>query len=156
MTAAAVTSHHQTAFPWRAFVLVTLVVSLWVNASEVFRYFVIVKPAMSVSLAMVPNVVPMSLPIFLVWGIWDTLLTAMIVLMYWLVAERFGEGWRSVAAAGGLSWIFFFVLFWLGLFNMNLATPDLAARALPLALVETLIASWIAERTFPWVGNARR
>jgi hypothetical protein len=63
-----------TKFPLRAFVLTCLIVSLWINASEIFRYFLFVMPMTRETLAMVPDVAPMSLPVFLIWGLWDTLL----------------------------------------------------------------------------------
>jgi hypothetical protein len=77
-----------------------LLVSLWVNASEVFRYFVIVMPETRAFLSMVPNIAPMNLPVFLIWGVWDTLLTASIVFMFWLVSQAFGNNMRSVVIAG--------------------------------------------------------
>jgi hypothetical protein len=80
--------------------------------------------------------------------VWDTLLTAMIVFMFWLVAQAFGNSLRSVLIAGVTSWLFFFVLFWVGMCNMSLAPPRLALVALPLALLETIVASYIASRTY--------
>lgn len=138
-----------TRFNIRKFALAVLVVSLWVHVSEVFRYFVIVMPEMRESLSMVPGVAPMDFGIFMVWGVWDTLLTAMIVFMYWLVIKAFGTGLRSVLIAGVASWLFFFVLFWVGMVNMGLATINLAAPALVLALFETLLASYIAASFYP-------
>lgn len=132
-------------FSVRQFAFAVLLVSIWVNASEVFRYFVIVMPETRVFLAMVPNIAPMNWPVFLVWGAWDTLLTAMIVFMFWLVSQVFGNSLRSVLVAGIASWAFFFVLFWVGMCNMSLAKPSLAVVALPLALLETLVASYIAS-----------
>lgn len=132
----------------KSFILITLLVSIWVNASEVFRYFVIVMPEMRDSLAMVPDVAPMDIPVFLIWGAWDTLLTGMIVWMFWLVASVYGNNGRSVIIAGLASWSFFFVLFWVGMVNMNLAGWSLALIALPLALLETVVASFIASKLF--------
>lgn len=132
-------------FNLRQFAIAVLLVSLWVNASEVFRYFVIVMPETRAFLSMVPNIAPMNLPVFLIWGLWDTLLTASIVFMFWLVSKTFGNDLRSVAIAGVASWVFFFVLFWVGMVNMSLAEPKLATLALSLALFETLVASYIAS-----------
>ena len=115
---AAVAAQRQ-AFPFRAFFLTCLVVSVWVNASEVFRYFAFVMPTLRTTLSMVPNVAPMNLGVFLIWGAWDSLLVVMTVLIYWLWSAQFGRGLRSVFAAGTLSWLFFFVLFWVGLLNTS-------------------------------------
>ncbi len=99
-------------------------------------------------LSMVPNIAPMDWGVFLIWGIWDTLLTASIVFMFWLVARAFGNHNRSVLIASLASWFFFFVLFWIGMYNMSLTSLSLAAIALPLALLETLVASFIASRLY--------
>lgn len=138
------------AFCFKQFCLAVLIVSIWVNASEVFRYFVIVMPETRSFLAMVPNIAPMNWPVFLAWGVWDSILTACIVFMFWLTAQVFGNNWRSVITAGVISWAFFFVLFWGGMVNMSLAEPKLALIALPLALLETLVAcaitAWLYGR----------
>lgn len=135
-------------FKPKQFFIVVLLVSLWVNASEVFRYFVIVMPETRQFLAMVPNIAPMDWGVFLVWGLWDTLLTACIVFLFWLVAQVYGNNGRSVLIAGVVSWAFFFVLFWLGMLNMSLTSLSLAVIALPLALLETLVASLIASQLY--------
>ena len=136
-------------FPTRAFVLTFVVVSIWINASEIFRYFVFVMPMTRQTLAMVPNVAPMNLPVFLVWGLWDTLLVVMSVTLTWLYTQAFGAGMRSAVIVGTLSWLFFFVLFWIAMLNMNLAEPATAAIALPLAWVELVIAGVLAMRFLP-------
>jgi hypothetical protein len=135
----------QSAFNLRKFIIIVLLVSIWVNVSEVFRYFVIVMPETRAFLSMVPDIAPMNWPVFFVWGAWDTLLTASIVFMFWLVAQVFGNNLRSVFIAGIASWVFFFMLFWVGMYNMSLAQPKLAAIALPLALLETVVAAYIAS-----------
>tara|TARA_R110000787_G_scaffold15088_28_gene46539 strand:+ start:949 stop:1383 length:435 start_codon:yes stop_codon:yes gene_type:complete len=135
-------------FNIKQFAIVVLLVSIWVNASEVFRYFLIVMPETRQFLSMVPDIAPMNWSVFLIWGVWDTVLTASIVFMFWLVAQVFGNNGRSVVVAGLASWIFFFVLFWVGLYNMSLSSLSLAAVALPLALLETIVASFIASRLY--------
>ncbi|RJF86385.1 hypothetical protein D3874_04550 [Oleomonas cavernae] len=145
MTASVSLATTRPPFPLRAFVLTCLVVSIWVNASEIFRYFAFVMPMTRETLAMVPGVAPMDLTVFLAWGLWDTLLVAMTVAIYWLAAERFGEGWGIVVLAGTLSWLFFFALFWLAMLNMNLADTSTLAIALPWAWLELVVASAIAR-----------
>ncbi|MBV2150124.1 hypothetical protein KRZ98_17920 [Sphingobium sp. AS12] len=136
-------------FPMRSFLLTCVIVSIWVNTSEIFRYFVLVMPMTRETLAMVPDVAPMNLPVFLVWGLWDMLLTVMCVLLTWLYMQVFGANYRSAAIAGTLAWLFFFALFWIAMLNMNLAKPATAAVALPLAWVELVIAAVLAVRLLP-------
>ena len=135
-------------FSSKKFILITLIVSIWINLSEVFRYFVIVMPKTREYLAMVPGVAPMDWAVFALWGIWDTILSALVVFVYWLVAQRFGNNLRSVVLAGTTSWMFFFLLFWIGMVNMALSSVSLAAIALPLAWLEMMVASYLASRLY--------
>lgn len=135
-------------FVVKDFIIVTLLVSIWVNASEVFRYFVIVRPEMHDYLAAIPNVADMSFTIFAIWGVWDTLLTALFVFLFWLCAQVFGNNYRTIILAGLISWSFFFLLFWVGMANMNLSSWSFLSIALPLALLETLVAAYITSKLY--------
>jgi len=121
--------------------------TIWMNASEVFRYFVFVMPMMRKTLPSVENVVPMDAGVFAVWGVWDTILVTMVTLFIWLFLERFGYSLRNATVGGMLCWMSIFVIFWLGLYNMNLAAPIVLTAALPLALLELLIAAYIVNWT---------
>lgn len=138
-------------FNVRQFIINVLLVSIWINVSEVFRYFAIVMPESRSFLAAIPGSLPMNLPVFAVWGAWDMALTAAVVFMFWLVAQVFGNSLRSVLLSSTVSWVFFFLLFWVGLCNMGLAQPLLALKALPLAWFEVFIASFIASRLYQGV-----
>lgn len=135
----------QSTFNARQFAIVVLIVSIWVNVSEVFRYFIIVMPETRDFLSVVPGVAPMNLSVFAIWGAWDMVLTASTVFMFWLTSQAFGNNYRSVVVAGTMSWVFFFVLFWVAMYNMALAHLSLALKALPLAWLELVIASYIAS-----------
>lgn len=135
-------------FPWRLYVGVFLVVSLWIHASENFRYLLFVRPMLHESLGMVPNVAPMNLPVFISWGVWDTMLAAMTTLYFWLYAQVYGASVRSAVISGTLSWLSSFVFFWHAFANLNLATfADLWVEP-PLSWVELVVASLIARRCF--------
>lgn len=121
----------------------TLVASIWINTSEVFRYFVIVMPTMRQDLSSVPNVAPMDWWIFSIWGVWDTILTASIVFITWLCLKVYGSSVRTVIVAGTTSWLMFFVLFWVAMVNMNLSKVGLLTYTLPLSWIETTICAWI-------------
>ncbi len=135
-------------FNLKQFILTTLIVSIWINISEVFRYFVIVKPLMREYLSMVPGVVPMNWIIFASWDVWDTILTALVVFVYWLVAQRFGNNLTSIVIAATTLWTLFFLLFWLGLINMGLASVSLTFMTLPLAYFEMVVACWILSKLY--------
>ena len=126
-------------------IIISLLVSIWVNISEVFRYFIVVKPEMQSTLSMVPNVASMNLKIFSIWGIWDTILTICSVFMYYLYSEKYGKNTKSILVSGTISWSFFFVLFWIGLPNMNLANWSFIIIPLSMAWVEMVVASFLTN-----------
>ena len=138
----------KTEFVVKDFIIITLLVSIWVNASEVFRYFVIVRPEMHDYLAPIKNVADMNLTIFIVWGAWDTLLTGLFVFLFWLCSTVFGNNYRTIIVASLVSWSFFFLLFWVGMANMNLSSWSFLCVVLPLALLETLVAAYITSRLY--------
>ncbi|MEM7048566.1 MAG: hypothetical protein AAF604_02855 [Acidobacteriota bacterium] len=133
--------------PWKALALTVLVVSLWINLSEVLRYFVIVLPAIRDHLAELPGAAAMSVPIFLVWALWDTLLVIFVVLLDWLTWERFGPGLTGLLSAATLAWMLF-LLFWIAMVNMGLAPAALLPVVLSLAWLEMVVACWLARRCY--------
>jgi hypothetical protein len=48
--------------------LALLINFLWINTSEVFRYFAFVMPMMRDAFPNVPDVAPMNVPVFLIWA----------------------------------------------------------------------------------------
>ena len=135
-------------FVAKDFIAITFLTSIWVNASEVFRYFVLVRPEMHEYLSTVPNVANINFAIFAIWGLWDTLLTALYVFLFWLCANVFGNNVKSILISGVMSWCFFFLLFWVGMANMNLSSWGYLLIVLPLALIETLVAAYITSRLY--------
>lgn len=116
---------------------------IWINVSEVARYFLIVRPMLHEALAGQEGVAPMNLGIFALWGIWDLVLIAAATGFYWLWIERFGESTRQILLASAVFTITIFGLIWLGIANMGLAPYTMIVAALPLAWVEQAIACWI-------------
>ncbi len=135
-------------FSWKEFVVTTLLTSIWINISEVFRYFVFVMPEMRSFLSEISNVAPMNLTVFSIWGAWDTLLTGLTVFIFWLYAQKFGNRFRSIIISGTLSWALLFVLFWVAMVNMGLAKGALLLITLPLSWIELVVASFIASKLY--------
>lgn len=119
---------------------VFLAVSAWVNASEVFRYFMIVMPRMHAFRA---DTAPMDWTIFTIWGAWDTLLVIFNLLITGFVIRASGRGTRAALLAGSTSALLF-PLFWIAVANMALAPWSLLGWTLPLAWLEMVVASGIA------------
>lgn len=113
---------------------------IWINLSEVFRYFLFVRPMMQEALPALPDVAPMSVPIFLVWGVWDSILVVCVTLVSVLALERLGGTLKSIVTIATGIWAGVFVILWLGLYNMNLATAPVLLVALPLAWLEMFVA----------------
>lgn len=129
----------------RPFLTALLLNTLWINASEVFRYFVFVMPMMRAAFPEIPDIAPMSLPVFLFWGLWDTILIITVTAFGWLMFTQFGHSMRVTFAIATALWLAIFGILWLGLWNMNLATIPILVAALPLAWLELVIATFITR-----------
>jgi hypothetical protein len=117
--------------------------TIWVNISEVFRYFAILRGMMQKAFPQIPNVADMNLPIFMVWGLWDQVLVFAVTGFSWLLLEKFGSGLKIKIGAATAVWATVFVLLWVGFLNMNLATMAIVLAMLPLAWFEMLVATFI-------------
>ena len=123
--------------------------TLWVNVSEIFRYFVFVMPMMRQTFPNVSDIAPINASVFGLWMVWDTVLILLITGLTWLFMAQLGRRFQTAMYAGATVWCAVFVMFWLALFNMNLATWDMICIAWPLSGLEMLIAAWIVYRCYP-------
>ncbi|MBW1294858.1 hypothetical protein [Aquimarina litoralis] len=135
-------------FDVKTFTFVVLLTSIWIHISEVFRYFVLVIPRVKSYWNYSEAIADMNWRIFGIWGIWDMVLTAMCVFTFWLYSQRFGNTNRSVVYSALFSWIFFFVLFWVGAANMGYSDWSMLWITLPLSLFELIIANFIASKLY--------
>lgn len=140
-----ITDVTQSNFSYKPLMVATGINMIWINLSEVFRYFAFVMPMMRDAFPVLPEVAPMNIPVFLIWGIWDTILVLSVCMIAWLSLDKFGTSFRSTFVVGTGIWASIFVILWLGLFNMNLATPMIVLTALPLAWIELVIAVFIVR-----------
>jgi len=129
----------------RSFIIALLINAIWINISEVFRYFAFVMPMMRDAFPMITNIAPMNLSVFLIWGFWDTILVFGATAILWMIQERSGRSTVVALASGTFVWAIVFVILWLGLWNMNIATPAILAIALPLAWLEMIVAAFIVS-----------
>jgi hypothetical protein len=131
--------------PARPSVQSMLISYVFLNLSEVFRYFAFVMPMMRKAMPQIQNVAPMNLGVFTIWGAWMTILWAAMTGFYCLYFERFGHDTRQVVTAATLVWLAIFCLIWIGIWNMNLAPASVALVALPFAWLEMVIAAFIVR-----------
>jgi hypothetical protein len=132
------TARSRTLLVVRRDVVAILASALWLNASEVWRYFAVVMPATRRYLAVLPGVAPMNASVFAIWGLWDTLLLAACLLTTAAVVAARGALRGSAIIGGTLAWIFF-PLFWIAMVNMRLAEPTLLLETLPLSWIEMVV-----------------
>jgi hypothetical protein len=135
-------------FPTKKFIIISLIASIWQQASQFARYWFVVKKEMQTNLSIVPNVAIIDIPIFIIWGVWVTLITMLIVFLHYLYIEKYGKSISSILISATISWIFFYVLFWVGMAQMNLARWAFVPYVLVLAWVETVITVFIADKLF--------
>jgi len=140
------TAYSLTPIPSRLFWQALLVNMVWINLSEVLRYFVFVMPMMRETLPMLENVAPMSWAIFAIWGVWDTILVCCVTGFLWIYLERFGCGLANAVLGGSFVWLGIFVILWLGMFNMNLTSLSVVGVALVLSWIELVVAALIVNR----------
>lgn len=135
-------------FGTKQFLIITLIVSIWINISEVFRYFVLVRPRTKAFFKERTDIAAMDFEIFSIWGFWDTLLTAILVLVFWLYAKSYGNNQKSILVAGTIVWAAVFVIFWVATANMGLSSWDILWITLPLSLLEMLVGTWLASKLY--------
>lgn len=135
-------------FNRRQFIFITLITSIWINASEIFRYFLFVMERTKSFFPNKEGIAEMNIIIFSIWGIWDTILTAIIVYIFWLYASVFGNTMRSIFISGTLVWIAVFVIFWVATANMGLAHWNILFITLPMSWFELIVGSWIASKLY--------
>lgn len=121
---------------------------IWINLSEIFRYFLFIMPMMRETFPQIDNIADMNIFIFLVWGVWDMILVFSVCLFTKLYLTYFGYNLKNTLWVGTILWLTIFVILWLGLFNMGLATLSILAIALPLSWLELVIAALIVRRCF--------
>jgi len=138
---------------FKHFIVITLLTSIWINISEVFRYDMFVVPNVKSFFDNKSGVASMDLNIFIIWGFWDTLLTAVMVFIFWLYSRVFGNTGKSVLISGTLVWLSVFVIFWVATVNMGLSDWKILWVALPLSWVEMIIGTWIASKLYKKYNN---
>ncbi|MEM9128608.1 MAG: hypothetical protein AAGA97_02670 [Pseudomonadota bacterium] len=84
---------------------------IWINASEVFRYFAFVMPMMRDAFPELPGIAPMNLTVFAIWGIWDSILVCSATFIPWFWMQQSGISKASALLAGSFVWMTVFVIY---------------------------------------------
>ncbi len=132
----------------KQFIYITLITSIWINLSEVFRYFVFVGPMTQDYFNHKSGIAEIDPIIFSIWGIWDTLLTGIMVYITWLFLNKHGYTSKSIIASGTLVLLTIFVIFWIATANMGLSNWSVLFITLPLSWIEMVIGAWIVSHLY--------
>ena len=116
---------------------------VWINISEVARYFGLIKPMLHDAFPDAAHIAAISPGIFASWMIWDTILVLAATGFYWMFARQFGGTVRGVFLSAASFTLTVFGLLWIGLVNMGFVSTGFIWAALPLALIEQIIAAYI-------------
>lgn len=123
---------------------------VWINVSEVARYFGVVKPMLHEAFPGADHIAAVSPGIFASWMVWDAILILAATGFYWMCLQQFGASLRAVIIGASSFTLTVFGLIWLGIVNMGLTSSDFIWAAMPLAWLEQLIAAfivyWVMQR----------
>ncbi len=117
--------------------------AVWINISEVWRYFVVVKPMLNDSFPGDVNIAAVTPMIFVSWMLWDTVLLFAATGLYWLYLAYHGQSMRNAIIAATALTVTVFGLFWLGVANIGFAPIKFLWVAVPLAWIEQVVAAII-------------
>ena len=135
-----------TKFNLKQFVIITLITSIWINIGEVARAMLVAFPLMEDFFAGRIPIGPMGVSNALIWGAWDTLLTTVLVFIFWLCSVAFGNNFKSIFIAGTTTALATIGIFWIASVNTGLGEWSTAAILFPLAWIEMILGAWIASK----------
>ncbi len=132
-------------FDTKQFVIATLLVNIWVQLSETIRYLIFVVPRLDANAHTVPEATGWVL---LIWILWGTLLSGLVVFLFLMFVTVFGNSIQTILKSTTISWAFVFVLFWVGVSNMGFSEWKLLLTTLPLSWIEIFMATFIAAKLY--------
>ncbi len=141
----------QNKFIPKQFIVVTLITSIWIHISEVLRALFVAFPRMEAFFdgrVDLNGLDKFDIGIALVWGVWDTLLTAILVFTFWLCAQVFGNNLKSIVISGTTTSFATIGIFWIATVNSGLGDWSTAFIVFPLAWAEMVIGSFIASKLY--------
>lgn len=121
---------------------------VWVNISEIVRYFGLVRPMIHDTFPGQENLAAVTPSIFMSWMVWDTILILAGTGFYWLYLKAFGRTKTNALLSATAFSMTVFGLLWLGLVNMGFVPAKFIWSALPLAWIEQVIAALIVYWCF--------
>ena len=120
--------------------LTVVLVGIWVNASEFLRNEILFKDLWVGHYKSLGLVFPSEPWNGLVWIVWGFLFAAATFSL---------SRSASLLKTTLLGWLLGFVLMWLVTWNLNVLPPRILVYAVPLSLLEVLVAAYISQRLTP-------
>ncbi len=111
--------------------------TIWISISEFARYEFLLKSSWSEHYSNLGLVFPSEPINGAVWGIWSLIFAIIIFILF----QRF-TFWQTV----GIAWLAGFVLMWLVTGNMLVLPFGILPLAVPLSILEVIIATWIIQK----------
>lgn len=118
-------------------ILPVLLATVWISLSEFVRNEIIVKSYWTKHYESLGLVFPSEPINGAVWGLWSFLFAIAI----FIISKKF-----NLLQTTFLSWFVGFVLMWLVIGNMGVLPDGLLSLAIPLSLLEALLASLIIKK----------
>ncbi len=141
-------------FKLKQFVIITLITSIWIHIGEIARAILVAFPRMEAFFGDRMAIGPMEISNAIVWGVWDTLLTAILVFILWLSAVAFGNNLKAIIVSGTTTALATIGVFWIATINTGLGEWGTAAVIFPLAWIEMIIGAWIASKLYSRKNNS--
>jgi len=135
-------------FNLKQFVIITLITSIWIHIAEIARAILVAFPRMEAFFGDRIAIGPMEISNALIWGVWDMLLTAVLVFIFWLCAQAFGNNTKSIIISGTVTCLATLGVFWIATVNTGLGEWSTAFLLVSIACVEMLIGAWIASKLY--------
>lgn len=135
-------------FNLKRFALITLITSFWIHAGEIARAVLLAFPRMEAFFGDRIEIGAMEISNALIWGVWDTLLSAILVFIFWLCSVAFGNNTKAIIVSGTTTALATIGIFWIANVNTGLGEWSTAAVLFPLAWIEMIIGAWIASKLY--------
>ncbi|WP_026977366.1 hypothetical protein [Flavobacterium tegetincola] len=135
-------------FNLKQFVIITLITSIWIHIAEVARAMFVAFPLIEKFFAGRIPIGAMEVSNALIWGIWDTLLSVILVFIFWLCSVAFGNNLKSIIISGTITAFATIGIFWIASVNSGLGAWSAAAIIFPIAWAEMIIGAWIASKLY--------
>lgn len=138
-------------FNLKQFVIITLIISIWIHIGETVRAMFVAFPLMESFFEGKLQLVgaeQMQISHALLWGLWDTIIAAVLVFIFWLCSVAFGNNKKSIVISGTTTAFATIGIFCIASVNSGLGEWSSAFVIFPLAWIELIIGAWIASKLY--------